>query len=77
MNRTLRDHALFLNHDFNAAAVTELEGEVDGLMKHASQLDKRFDATLKAAKRYIRSTALRGQVEGEGGMEPEEIAPER
>lgn len=77
MNRTLRDHALFLNHDFNAAAVTELEGEVDGLMKHASQLDKRFDATLKAAKRYIRSTALRGQVEGEGELEPEEIAPEQ
>ena len=42
-----------------------LEGEVEGLLKHASQLDKRFDAVLKAAKRYVRSTALRGQVDGE------------
>lgn len=64
-NRSLRDHALFLGHDFNATAVSELQGEVDGLLKHASQLDKRFDAVLKAAKRYVQSTALRGQVEGE------------
>jgi hypothetical protein len=64
-NRSLRDHALFLGHDFNATAVSELEGQVEGLLKHASQLDKRFDAVLKAAKRYVRSTALRGQIEGE------------
>ena len=52
--------------------MTELEGEVEGLMKHASQLDKRFDATLKAAKRYIRSTALRGQ-DGEA-TGPDQVA---
>ena len=71
LNRTLRDHALFLSHDFNAAAVTELEAEIEGLMKHASQLDKRFDATLKASKRYVRSTALRGQVDGDEEIQPE------
>lgn len=73
LNRTLRDHALFLSHDFNAAAVTELESEIESLTKHASQLDKRFDASLKAAKRYVRSTALRGQAEGA----EQEVDPER
>jgi hypothetical protein len=77
LNRSLRDHALFLGHDFNAAAISALEGEVDGLLKHAAQLDKRFEAVLKAAKRYVRSTALRGQVqdqapEGEEADEPAE-----
>lgn len=77
LNRTLRDHALFLSHDFNATAVTELEGEVEGLMKHASQLDKRFDATLKAAKRYVRSTALRGQGGDDEAAPDEEVDTER
>jgi hypothetical protein len=60
-NRILRDHALFLSNDYNAAAVAEIEREVSDLLVRARDLDVRFQTTQAACEEYVRSSALRGQ----------------
>ncbi len=64
-NADLNDHALFLEHDFNSAAVGAIAEQVDQLNFQAAELDKRLEASIVAAKRYIQSSALRGQLEGQ------------
>lgn len=63
LNRSLRDHALFLASDFNAAAVASLDGELTTLTTMAGELDDHFDACLTAAQDYVRAAALPGQME--------------
>jgi hypothetical protein len=63
LNADLSDHALFLEHDFNAAAVSAIAEDMDQLNFQAAELDKRLEATAKAAKHYIQSAALRGQLD--------------
>lgn len=58
----LRDMALFLKHDFNAAAVKEIQREVSGLANQVVKLDRRFVNCQQAAQEYVRSSALRGQM---------------
>jgi len=58
----LRDMALFLKHDFNAAAVKEIQREVSGLANQVLKLDRRFVSCQQAAQEYVRSSALRGQM---------------
>ena len=62
-NLGLRDHALFLGHDFNSTSVSMIEGDVQALALRAVELDRRFDECLAAAQSYVQTTALRGQVE--------------
>ncbi len=60
-NRGMRDHALFLGHDFNAQAVSEIEDGVSVLTREAEDLDGRFNACLIAAQEYVQTAALPGQ----------------
>lgn len=62
-NARLRDHMLFLGHDFNPAALHELQGEVRSLSEHAGELGHRFAAVRDAAQDYVAAAALPGQVE--------------
>jgi hypothetical protein len=62
-NNDLRDHALFLSHDMNASAVAELAGDIKLLREVLLELDARMDACASAARAYVESAALYGQVE--------------
>lgn len=64
-NADLNDHALFLEHDFNAAAVASIAGAVDGLQFQAQELDRRLDACSNTARSYVQAAALRGEVASE------------
>lgn len=61
----LRDHATFLRHDLNANSVASLRGDVRQLREQIEGLDMRFDATVAAARAYVESAALYGQVEAQ------------
>lgn len=62
-NADLHDNALFLEHDFNASAVSAIATEVDALGDQSHELDRRLDACVNAAKSYVEAAALRGQLE--------------
>ena len=74
-NADLRDHALFLEHDLNATAVAELQNDVKDLENSMSALDARLDQVSNAARLYVESTALHGQV-AESAPPAAEPAPE-
>ncbi len=61
-NADLRDHALFLGHDFNGAAVSAVRSEVSALAEREKDLDQRLDACDAAARRYVEASALHGQL---------------
>lgn len=62
LNAELNDHALFLEHDFNASSVGMLTGEVDSLRERLRELKRRLDACAEAARNYIEAGATRSQV---------------
>ncbi|MGQ0614484.1 MAG: DUF2959 family protein [Planctomycetaceae bacterium] len=57
-NRGLRDHALFLSHDFNPTSLAEIQEGVKGLERLAADLDRRLDLTLRTTRVYIDAAAL-------------------
>lgn len=59
---SLRDHAYFLSHDFNAAAVASLEPDLRRLGLQASDLAKKQQAAMDSLDEYIRLTSLPGAV---------------
>lgn len=65
-NLGLRDHALFLSHDFNTYSVAEIKEEVRQLENQERSLANHFDATETAARAYVKSAELRGQVDPAG-----------
>lgn len=75
-NADLRDHALFLGHDFNAAAVGAVRGEVLALAERKRDLDQRLEACDGAARRYVEATALHGQLLNTA-QQPAASVPER
>lgn len=62
-NADLNDQALFLASDLNAAAVTAIHPEVRELHERAKELDSRVESCTNAARAYVESAALYGQVE--------------
>lgn len=56
-NKILRDHALFLSHDFNVDSVTAIKDDVRSLSQLAEELEDRFDDCLEAARAYIDMSA--------------------
>jgi len=56
--KSLRDHALFLRHDLNAASLAAINEDLQTLNKQAADVDQRFDACLQAARTYMESTSL-------------------
>ena len=61
-NAVLHDHALFLGNDFNAASVSALGSDYANLQRRMAMLDQQFLSSQQAAKRYVMSSALRGQL---------------
>lgn len=61
-NAVLHDHALFLGNDFNTASVNALESDYANLQRRMAMLDQQFISSQQAAKRYVMSSALRGQL---------------
>ncbi len=59
-NLGLRDHAIYLENDFNAASVADIEGEVVKLTDWAGELDRRLTACMEAAEEYVRAASLPG-----------------
>jgi hypothetical protein len=55
-NHVLKDIALFLSHDLNAAG--ELKRDVRSVMKLVDELNEGFDETLEAAQTYVQNSAL-------------------
>lgn len=62
LNADLRDQALFLQHDFNAASVAVVAQSLDALEMQSDELHERLDACVSASKSYIETSALRGQL---------------
>jgi hypothetical protein len=61
-NGDLSDHALFLEHDFNAAAVAVVTQELDGLKTRGKELARRLDACAAACQAYVEFSAPSAQV---------------
>lgn len=57
-NRTMRDHALFLGHDFNPASVSMIQDDVRQLGMLTQELDGRFEHCLRAAQDYVNAYSL-------------------
>lgn len=57
-NTQLRDYAVYLGNDFNAASVAAIQGDVRTLTQLVDGLDARFDACQEAARVYIDAAAL-------------------
>jgi len=74
-NADLRDHALFLGHDFNRTAVSAITGEVTALVERSKDLDQRLDACDAAARRYVEAAALHGQLVTKPGAQPVPATP--
>ncbi len=56
-NGDLSDHALFLEHDFNAAAVAVIAQELEGLKTRGKELARRLDACAAACQAYVEFSA--------------------
>ena len=56
-NLILRDHALFLGHDFNAEAISVLGGEMETLRKQYEALAVRVERLGDASREYMRTSA--------------------
>ena len=61
-NGDLSDHALFLEHDFNAASVAAVTQELEGLRTRAKELARRLDACAAACRAYVEFAAPSAQV---------------
>ena len=61
-NGDLNDHALFLEHDFNATSVALMAQELDGLRTRHKELLKRLDASAAACQAYVEFSAPSAQV---------------
>jgi hypothetical protein len=53
INQTLGDHALFLKHDMNPAALATIQDDVKKVAKEASELDPAFNSGKAAARAYV------------------------
>ena len=65
VNSSLKDHAVFLGHDYNASSVSALSGEVEALDNMVLDLDESLVATMYACQAYVGERALHGQLDGE------------
>ena len=72
-NGDLSDHALFLEHDFNAASVAAVTQELEGLRTRAKELTRRLDACAGACQAYVEFSAPSAQVAPAG--EPDAKTP--
>lgn len=57
-NQGLRDHELFLGHDFNAQSLASIQGDVRQMGRLAAEVDGRIALCQTAARQYTESVAL-------------------
>ena len=57
VNQTLGDHALFLKHDMNPAALATIQDDVKKVAKEAADLDGAFNAGKAATRAYVDSAS--------------------
>jgi hypothetical protein len=69
--RGMRDIALFLGHDFNPVAVSEIEQDIHALANLASELDGRFDTCLMVARTYLDTSAMPSTPAAPGAAPPQ------
>jgi hypothetical protein len=62
-NTGLSDVATFLGHDFNAAAVNEIQVETKALGNYSRDVDHQLSRVMEAAEAYVGASALPGSVE--------------
>lgn len=76
-NGDLGDHALFLEHDFNAASIAVVAQELEGLRNRSKELARRLDACAAACKAYVEFSAPSSQVvpAGEEAKTPAALKP--
>ncbi len=74
-NANMRDHALYLENDFNANSVASLRGSVRVASEQAAQLNGYLKATMNASEQYVQKAALRGQMEMTRSPADEEQEP--
>jgi hypothetical protein len=75
LNQRALDLTVYLAQDFNPDALSSIDGDVRGMTDRGALLVTRFDDTLVACERYLRSAALPGRLPeeldaGEGADEP-------
>ncbi|MHC4956142.1 MAG: DUF2959 family protein, partial [Planctomycetota bacterium] len=58
VNKSMRDHALFLSHDFNHDSIDMVKDDVKDVGAVATELDSKLDACMEAARIYVEATAL-------------------
>jgi hypothetical protein len=58
LNEGLRDVSLFLGHDYNAVAITDIKPEVESLIRSAGLLDKNLEDCMVASRAYVELAAL-------------------
>lgn len=56
--KDLRDHAAFLAHDLNAAALDDIQEEVKRVAGNARELDRQMETCQAAARTYVESSSL-------------------
>ena len=61
LNKSLRDHLLFLGHDFNPAAVSEIRRDVNALAGTTREFGQTCDASLVVCRAYVDQSALPGR----------------
>ncbi|MHC4339570.1 MAG: DUF2959 family protein [Planctomycetota bacterium] len=61
VNKSLRDHALYLGHDLNPDSLALIRDDVRGLTQQVAELGKEFDECLVVAREYVDSAALPGR----------------
>jgi hypothetical protein len=75
-NGDLSDHALFLEHDFNATSVALVSQELDGLRSRGRELAKRLDACGAACLACVEFSAPSDQVSPAGQAATTSAEPE-
>lgn len=70
VNKGLRDYALFLGHDLNPSALSEIQDGVAALAKRAGMVERGFDACLVAARAYVDASSLPPSADGEAKVQP-------
>ncbi len=58
VNQSLKDHVLFLGHDFNPAAVEQVRGAVRDLARQTADFDREVDTCLRAARAFVDASTL-------------------
>ena len=58
VNKSLKDHVLFLGTDFNPGAIEQIRGAVRDLARQTQSFDREVETSLVAARNYVDASSL-------------------